>query len=215
MHNGKTEKKKKLFKEYWLVDPRELHGTKAKHIEPGVVESMPKELNLKDVDGAAMLLSQVSLYTFMPMGDMASSNMYILKDWGKFYESTLLPRFGGRLLFFPDNCGTRKHHRAKQDLKDLKRHILRHYSMNKLLREQKMQMSCSERLEVLVKQKVKMRIGKPPEDALTLRDVVDIIFHLDAEWHKRAREKTSQFHTDLEPLCKHINGCVLADEMVR
>ena len=90
-----------------------------------------------------------------------------------------------------------------------------HYSMNKLLREQKMQMSCSERLEVLVKQKVKMRIGKPPEDALTLREVVDIIFHLDAEWHKRAREKTSQFHTDLEPLCKHINGCVLADEMVR
>ena len=118
-------------------------------------------------------------------------------------------------MFFPDNCGTRKHHRAKQDLKDLKRHILRHYSMNKLLREQKMQMSCSERLEVLVKQKVKMRIGKPPEDALTLREVVDIIFHLDAEWHKRAREKTSQFHTDLEPLCKHINGCVLADEMVR
>ena len=83
MHNGKTEKKK-LFKEYWLVNPRELHGTKAKHIELGVVESMPKELNLKDVDGAAMLLSQVSLYTFMPMGDMASSNMYILKDWGKF-----------------------------------------------------------------------------------------------------------------------------------
>ena len=183
------------------MDPRELHGTKANHIEPGIVESMPKELSLKDVDEVAMLLSQVSSYTFMPMGDMASSNMYILKDWGKFYESTLLPRFGGRLLFFPDNCGTRKHHRAKQDLKDLKRHILRHYSMNKLLREQKMQMSCSERLEVLVKQKVKMRIGKPPEDALTLREVVDIIFHLDAEWHKRARGKTSQFHTDLEALC--------------
>ena len=213
MYNGKAEKKK-LFKEYWLVDPRELHGTKAKHIEPGIVESMPKELNLKDVDGAAMLLSQVSSYTFMPMGDMASSNMYILKDWGKFYESTLLPRFGGRLLFFPDNCGTHKHHRAKRDLKDLKRHILRHYSMNKLLREQKMQRSCSERLEVLVKQKVKRRIGKPPEDALTLREVVDIIFHLDAEWHKRARGKTSQFHTDLEALCKHVNGCVLADEMI-
>ena len=46
MHNGKTEKKK-LFKEYWLVNPRELHGTKAKHIEPGIVESMPKELNLR------------------------------------------------------------------------------------------------------------------------------------------------------------------------
>ena len=86
--------------------------------------------------------------------------------------------------------------------------------MNKLLREQKMQRSCSERLEVLVKQKVKRRIGKPPEDALTLREVVDIIFHLDAEWHKRARGKTSQFHTDLEALCKHINGCVLADEMI-
>ena len=90
-----------------------------------------------------------------------------------------------------------------------------HYSMNKLLREQKMQRSRSERLEVLVQQKVKGRVGKPPEDALTLREVVDTIFHLDAEWHKRAREKTSQFHTDLEPLCKHINGCVLADEMVR
>ncbi|MDA8584253.1 hypothetical protein N9L68_08450, partial [bacterium] len=213
MYNGKTEKKK-LFKEYWLVDPRELQGTKAKHIEPGIVESMPKELNLKDVDGAAMLLSQVSSYTFMPMGVMASSNMYILKDWGKFYESTLLPRFGGRLLFFPDNCGTHKHHRAKRDLKDLKRHILRHYSMNKLLREQNMQRSCSDRLEVLVKQKVKRRIGKPPEDALTLREVVGIIFHLDAEWHKRARGKTSQFYTDLVALCNHINGCVLADEMI-
>ena len=79
MYNGKAEKKT-LFKEYWIVDPRELHGTRAKHIEPGIVESMPKELNLKDVDGAATLLSQVSSYTFMPMGDMASSNMYILKD---------------------------------------------------------------------------------------------------------------------------------------
>ena len=117
-------------------------------------------------------------------------------------------------MFFHDNCGTRRHHRAKRDLKDLKRHILRHYSMNKLLREQKMQRSCSERLEVLVKQKVKRRIGKPPEDALTLREVVDIIFHLDAEWHKRERFKTSQFHIDLEALCKHINGCVLADEMI-
>ena len=89
-----------------------------------------------------------------------------------------------------------------------------HYSMNKLLREQKMQRSRSERLEVLVQQKVKRRVGKPPEDALTLREVVDIIFHLDAEWHKRARGKTSQFHTDLEALCKLINGCVLDDEMI-
>ena len=32
--------------------------------------------------------------------------------------------------------------------------------------------------------------------------------------HKRARGKTSQFHIDLEALCKHINGCVLADEMI-
>ena len=67
MYNGQAEKKK-LFKEYWVVDPRELHGTKAKHIEPGIVESMPKELNLNDVDGVAKLLSQVSSYTFMPMG---------------------------------------------------------------------------------------------------------------------------------------------------
>ena len=150
----------------------------------------------------------------MPMGGMASSNMKILKDWGKFYESTLIPRFGGRLLFSPDNCGTHKHHRAKRDLKYLKRHILRHYSMHKLFREQKMQMSCSERLEVLVKQKVRRRAGKPPQDALTLREVVDIIFHLDAKWHERARWNTSQFHIDLEAICKHISGCVRADEMI-
>ena len=56
-----------------------------------------------------------------------------------------------------------------------------HYSMNKPLREQKMQRSRTERLEVLVQQKVKRRVGKPLEDALTLREVVDIIFHLDAE----------------------------------
>ena len=49
MYNGKAEEKK-LFKEYWIVDPRELHATKANHIELGVVESMPKELNLNDVD---------------------------------------------------------------------------------------------------------------------------------------------------------------------
>ena len=50
MYNGKAVKKK-LFKQYWIVVPKELHGTKANHIEPGVVEWMPKELNLNDVDG--------------------------------------------------------------------------------------------------------------------------------------------------------------------
>ena len=55
MHNGKAEKKN-MFKEYWRVVPRELHGTKAKHIAPGIVVSMPKELNLKDADGFAKLL---------------------------------------------------------------------------------------------------------------------------------------------------------------
>ena len=87
------------------------------------------------------------------------------------------------MLFPPENCGTHTHHRAKRDLKDLKRHMLRHDLMSKLLREQKTQRYCIERLEVLVKQKLEGRVGKPPEDAITLREVVDIIFHLDAVWH--------------------------------
>ena len=118
---------------------------------------------------------------------------------------------GPRILYFPDVCSHHKHHRSKLQVKRLKTHTMRHYGMAALLREQGAQAEVRTRFEDLVARKCKRKVGPPPAEGLKLETVGDVLFKMDAEWHKRKRGY-SESHGDLVFCYSMVNGGLLNDE---
>jgi hypothetical protein len=206
LQNAST-KKVATYSEYWLVKPLQMTGTKATDELPTVRRGFPKQFDFDDIGEIQKLLKQVSSYTFSPCVDEAGANLSILKRWGCNLETAMTLVVGPGALFKPTTCQTHRHHNCKAQLKDIKPHIMRHYGMSRQTREGGILNVVFSRVEYLVRQRMKGRNeGPPPEDALKLREVVDVLFKFDDKHHTRKHDKKSQFWHDLDELCKHING---------
>ena len=205
----RVRKVRRLFREPWLSKPSAVNGTKAKDLFPGICRGTPEELQLVDLQQMRKLMAHTSTFTHMPLGDQASSNVLMMKYEGHFWESHLLPAFGGRILLWPDHCAVHAHHNGKKQVKALKAHTLRHFSITGLMRDQRTQVACCTQLENLVVKKHRRRVDLPPQGVLTLHAVVDVLIDFGAEHHKR-KNGFSQFHSDMAAWCAHNNGDLLA-----
>ena len=109
-----VRKARRLFREPWLSKPSAVNGTKAKDLFPGICRGTPEELQLVDLQQMQQLMAHTSTFTHMPLADQASSNVLMMKYEGHFWESHLLPAFGGRILLWPDHCAVHAHHNWQQ-----------------------------------------------------------------------------------------------------
>ena len=110
----RVRKARRLFREPWLSKPSAVNGTKAKDLFPGIRTGTPEELQLVNLHQMRKLMAHTSTFTHMPLGDQASSNVLMMKYEGHFWESHLLPAFGGRILLWPDHCAVHAHHNGQK-----------------------------------------------------------------------------------------------------
>ena len=201
-----TEKSTAMsFGEYWLCRPLEVQGTDAASIMPALRRSMPTDLLMDDLSAMKKIVESCSSFTFAPLCDKATGNMLLLRRWGEWWERNLVDQFKGAIWFWPDVCGIHIHHRGKMQVKSLKEHLTRHFSIANLYKQQHIKVSMEEKLESLIAGKgIKRIIGPPPEGVLTLSTLVDVLFDMDADFHRRSSGH-SQRHTDLSELCKLVN----------
>jgi hypothetical protein len=160
------------------------------------------------------LTSGVSSFTFMPLGDKATSNLSVLKYFGDFWEHRLLEQVGPSVLYWPDTCGIHLHHRAKLQVKGLKLHTMRHYSIANLHRLRGVQGRMASALEALIQKKLVRKVGPAPEMAINLEVIIDLLFCWEAPHHNRKNNNKSQKIDDLRQLCMCINSNLLEDDLV-
>lgn len=195
------------FGEYWLSKPIGVPATCAPDLLPAIRKASPSQLDFEDASAMVALSKQVSTFTFHPIGDKASSNLSMMKHWGSMWENNLLEQCNGTILLWPETCFVHGHHRAKLQVRGLKSHTMRHYSIAALHRQQSVQLQIARNLETVVETMNLRRIVQPPpQDILSLRVVVDILLRPDAPYHTRAKGKVSQRVEDFQTLCNLLNS---------
>lgn len=198
------------YGEYWLARPLEVSDTRAGSLLPAIEKGSPAALLFSDTHAIQEVARSVSSFTYMPMSDRAGSNVSIMKHWGAKWEAELLKlrehEGTGRLLYWPDTCSIHLHHRAKVQLKGLQHHLVRHFSIANLHRQQHIQTGITKRLENLVFTSEIKRVTQPaPQSNLTLTVVADILFDFNAPHHDRKNGGQAQKKTDLLALCELVN----------
>ena len=108
------------WSEYWLCQPLQVDHCTAEGLYPAIAKVWPRSFAFDCIDTLSELVRLIDSYTFMPVGDKASSNVSILKHWGHHWEHRVLPQIGPKILFWADSCGIHLHHRAKMQVKSLK-----------------------------------------------------------------------------------------------
>ena len=163
--------------EYLVCQPQQVASTDAASLWPAIFASMPAEFSIEHLDRLTDCLKQVSSLTIGWLGDKASGNLLLMKRFCHMWETHLLPSIGPKLLVLPETCGVHVHHRSKLQLKPLRFHTYRHFSLVNLYRLQSVQDSMIRLLEHEVPRRVQRRLGPPPADIrCTLQDVVNVMF---------------------------------------
>lgn len=204
------------FEEDWLCKPWQVTGTSAPALYPAVAKNMPSCFCVDHPDEVGRLAKSVTTCTFMPVCDKASGNLCMLRIWGHTLEKLQKERAGmGTVLYFPDTCGIHAHHRGKLAIKELRQHTMRHFSIANLYRLQSIQSRMLSRLEDMVPRLVQRKVGPPPQDIVTLRSFLEVLFHLEAPSHEQGfAMRTSQRFSDLDALASIVNGDLRRTEWV-
>ncbi|CAK0911167.1 unnamed protein product, partial [Prorocentrum cordatum] len=206
------------YQRYWLAQPVEVCGTKAKDLLPGTKKGIPTQADCQDFDILTNLLGSVSSFAFQPMCDRASANISILKVWAN--QSDLLtdqfPDIAQKVLYFPDTCGIHAHHRGKLKVKGLRKHTMRHYSIASMSRYRGNLSRCIAGIETPVEDKLHREVGPAGPFPDTLEAVADTLYDCNAEHHTRPRKDgkgrgESQLLKDLKELIVVANGSLSAD----
>lgn len=199
--------------EPWLCKPLLVTGAAAADLLPAILSASPVQFRF-DLGAMMTTMQAVGSFTWQPMCDKASSNLSILKLWGHALETVIEPALGKKApLYWPDTCGIHLHHRAKLQLRELRRHTMRHFSIANLYRLASVQRSMMESLEQLVARRVRRVVAPPPDGIrLSLRTVLDVLAAWDAPHHQRkGRQGRSQRLEDLDFLASMVNGDLLED----
>ena len=192
--------------EQWLCQPTQVTSTTASDIIAGITSKCPNHFDFLKPDLLKETVSKGLTLTRIEVGDRASGNLLALKFFGYYWEYYIVPTIGPKVLFFPDVCGDHLHHRAKMQVKDLKRHTMRAFSIANLNRLPGVREAQLERINLLVRgSNIRRHLGPAPENILDLRTVVDYLFDLDAPYHNRAKSEKSRRHQDLTQVCNMVN----------
>ena len=188
----------------WLINkPLNVGSTSVAALHPAIVHGIAPDLEIQNVENLLELLKCVSSYTMAPMCDACSGNVSILKQLGFVWDMLILGRTVGRILFMPDLSFNHAHHRSKNAVKGLRPHLMKHFLIVAVNRQPTNLQHVIHNIEKSLVLEPFTRVFSPlPEDALTLRDVADILFNLDGTFHESDSGK-SQRAQDVEN--KNIN----------
>lgn len=73
----------------------------------------------------------ISSYTYFSIGDQASGKVLLQERIGGYWEAWILPKTGGKVLCFFDTCVVHLHHRCTLQVRSLKFHTMRKFSIAK------------------------------------------------------------------------------------
>jgi hypothetical protein len=198
--------------EPWLCQPRQVRSTDAASLMPAVLEALPPMFHMLDLATVSKLSKSVSSATVVLLGDKASANLLMMKQFGQRWEEEVHP-FCENVLLWMESCGVHLHHRTKLLVRPLKHHVSRHYSIASLFRLNNIQSQMIKNLELQVPGQVQRLLQKPPtagECKASLAILVDILYDSEAAYHKRGTlGRKSQWTEDLEALCNMLNACLL------
>jgi hypothetical protein len=201
------------FWESWLTQPLQVEGTSAQALWPAVLRALPQRFRFDLIQELVKLCESVSSFTLQPYGDKASGNLLLMRRFCTFWHEVILPRLGPRVLFWPDTCTVHLHHRGKLQLKGLKHHTARHFSIANLYKQDSVQSRMLSVMEFLISQRLRRVVGRAPAEVHKLSVVVDILFDMEAPHHLRGPDgsRRSQQHQDLQLLARILNGDVLGE----
>ena len=193
----------------WLCPALEVVGTTPNDLEPAIHKVFPKKFKF-DVDTIAALLTKIDTFTISLLGDAHASNINIQERWAHKLENEMRhdPRIGARCRLLPGLCETHAVSLCKKRLTQIREHLMRHFGLAAIGRLRSVNQAQISNVEKLIdKKRVTREVG--PEDAEAgdgyLRRVVDALFKLDAEHHKR-KNGHSVWHNDLLFMCQMCNG---------
>jgi hypothetical protein len=197
------------FSESWICPPQRVTSTRADSLRPGVYTVQPDAFRLDKLDSVTEMTASVSSATLCFLSDKASGNLLMMKQWAVMWERDFLRFLVGKFALMLDTCLSHLHQRGKLQLKGIKKHIVRHFSIAHLDKIHTVQHHSQKLLELNVGARV-ARVPGPPDaaslDGCLLHDIVDVLFDWDAPHHDRLHGKKSQQHQDLEFLCKMMNA---------
>ena len=188
------------------MPPTTVEGTSAAEVFPAVRRRLPSCFQWPDPAGLDCMAKSMNITVFQPMGDRASSNIAIFKHWGLVWESSILGLTDGAVHYLPDTCQAHSHHRAKSHMRDLKRHLGRHYSMANMYRLPDVQSQLLIYIEGFVKAGFRRDFHEaPPQSSNLNRAFFDCLFHLSASHHSR-KGGSSALVQDIELYLSMANG---------
>lgn len=201
----------RTFREVWLVQPKKVSGTSAEALWPALLQSLPKACNLMDTEQMEKLSKMVSSFSVQFVCDKASGNLLVLKTLGKYYEEFLCPLTNGKLLLWPETCTVHLHHRCKLQVRALRTHTMRHFSLANLVRLVGLRSHMLRWLEEQVPSMFARRVvGPRPTDMPgDLGKFIDILYKPSDPYHDRKKGRKSQRSNDLAFLKEMLNGNVL------
>lgn len=182
-----------MLSEPWLALPMQVDSTSAEGLCPAISDSLPPEFSFASLSEMCALAKEVGTITFLPMSDKASGNVKILRMWAAAIEQQAGAGVGDagageqRVLYFPDTCGIHIVARGKLVLKELRMHVMRHYSISNLSRLHHIGFRMMANMEALISKKVRRVVGTPPAGMVGLEALVDILFDMGAAHHRRGK----------------------------
>lgn len=168
------------FTEEWIAPIRIVAGTSAPELYPAIISGVPKELNMLRPQATCDFAKGLDAFVYQPTSDKASSNLSVLKLWGKAWQDHGRDSDTPLLLYFPETCQVHSHHRGKLTLKSLQFHTTRHFSLCNLYKLPAIQAKLVAEVEASVEQRLQRVVEKPPDlpQGRPLEVFFEIVYHL-------------------------------------
>lgn len=111
----------------------------------------------------------------------------------------------GKCLYLPDTCQAHAHHRAKLQVRSLRHHTTRHFSVANLMRLSSVQQRAVSTLEAAIDKTLVRKLQPAPGASRKLQVFFEVLYELDAPRHDRKAGKSTA-HCDIEAFLQAFNG---------
>lgn len=190
-----------------MCAPTVVAGTKAQELFPPMSQAMPKQLafwSSASREELTQALRPFSSFVFAPCCDAASGNVFMLKFLGARLEEATAS-MGFKLLFLPDLCQAHQHQRGKLAIKRLSFHTSRHFSLAKLLRNEKVLEQVTKAVGAQVRSRVQRVTAEPPAEASRLKAALNFLWRLDDLGENLADKQAQRFVAALQVVANLVN----------
>lgn len=191
------------FSNDWLIRPMRVDGTRAEHVMPALLASVPSQFKWTDTSAMKALVASCSSFTFMPLCDKASGNIRLLHYFAYLWESSINPATKGSVKIWAETCTAHLHHRCKLQLKGVKYHIARHFCIANLVRLGDVQRRIRGNIEDIVPNMlVRQTASRPAGLKGNLNTFVELLFKPDAAHHTRTTTSSGE-QTNSQQMCEY------------